>query len=62
MAQHFAAPTLHINSLDNTFSILEMKPFAIKTQLHFASSYERNISSFLHKLLPHHQHLVCGFH
>ncbi len=31
-------------------------------QLHFASSYERNISFSLHQLLPHHQHLVCGFH
>ncbi len=34
MAQHFIAPTLHIDSFDNTFSILEMDPLESFT-LHF---------------------------
>ncbi len=41
MAQHFATPTLCIDSSDNTFSILEMEPFTIGIQLHFASFYEK---------------------
>jgi hypothetical protein len=51
MAKHFAAPTLCIDSSDNTFSILEMEPFTIGIQLHFASFYE-NIYFFFTPTAP----------
>ncbi len=59
MAQHVVIFTLHIDSYDNTFSILEIEPLE-STKLHFFLQKDFFFPS--HKLLPHHQHLIYGIH